>query len=319
MPPILKALFSSWEWRLDILIVLGVLTTVYVIGWLRMRKQGAKLARGWRLVAYLSGMLLLITATMSPIDMLGGQLLFMHMIQHKIVVMGAAPLLWLGNPFPIGLWGLPISVRRGTTLFFARGSLLRQGLAVITQPGVAWLTFIIVYIGWHDANLYNLALRKDWVHDLQHITFFVAAMLFWQHVVGAAPRLHKRLPVWAVVAYLLLAVPPNAIAGAAIAGIPEVIYTYYESVPRIWGFSAIEDQMTAGAIMWIQGSEMLIQSAIIVIAVHWMRAGKAIQPTSGAVLSDEALIAPGLEQRVIQNHWRAVYKARSASHSQSSP
>ncbi len=319
MPPIVKALFSSWEWRLDILIVLGTLTTLYIVGWLRLRRQKAKLANGWRLAAYLSGIFLLITATMSPIDMLGGQLLFMHMIQHKIVVMAAAPLLWLGSPFPIGLWGLPAVLRRRTTLFFARDSLLRRGVAVITQPGVAWLTFIVIYIGWHDSNLYNQALRKDWVHDLQHITFFVAAMLFWQHVVGAAPRLHKRLPLWAVVAYLLIAVPPNAIAGATIASVPEVIYSYYESVPRIWGFSVLEDQMTAGAIMWIQGSEMFIQAAIIVIAVHWIRADKATRSASGAVLSDEAMIAPGLEHRVVQNRWHSVYKTRDASHSQSTP
>ena len=319
MSPIVKALFSSWEWRPDILIVLGALATLYIIGWLRLHSQGAKLANNWRLAEYLLGLLLLITATMSPIDMLGGQLFFMHMIQHKIVVMAVAPLLWLSSPFPIGLWGLPASLRRRTTLFFAHTSPLRQGLAAITQPGVAWLVFIVIYIGWHDPTLYNLALRKDWVHDLQHITFFLAAMLFWQHVVGAAPRLHKRLPVWAVVAYLLIAVPPNAITGAAIAGIPEVIYTYYESVPRIWGFSVLEDQMTAGAIMWIQGSEMFIQAAIIVIAVHWIRAGKAVAPPQDAIVSEGTTIAPGLEHRDIHNHWRPVYKTRGASHSQSAP
>lgn len=319
MSPIVKALFSSWEWRLDILFILGALTTVYVIGWMRLRRQGAKIATGWRLTAYLWGILLLITATMSPIDVLGGQLLFMHMIQHKIVVMAAAPLLWLGSPFPIGLWGLPAPLRRWMSLFFAGNSPLRQGFAAATQPGVAWLVFIVIYIGWHDASLYNLALRKDWVHDVQHITFFLAAMLFWQHVIGAAPRLHKRLPVWAVVIYLLLAVPPNAIAGAAIAGMPQVIYTYYESVPRIWGFSVLEDQMTAGAIMWIQGSEMLIQAAVIVIAVHWIRAGKAIHPAPVATLNDDALVVRDLQDRDIKSCWPVTQATNSTPRAQTLP
>ena len=304
MSPLFSALFTGWEWRVDVLIVLLTLTALYLSGWLRLRRRGAKLANGWRLAAYLSGIFLLALAIMSPIDALGGQLLFMHMIQHKIVVMAAAPLLWLGNPFPIGLWALPTVARRPVASLFTHHSPFRQALTAVTQPGIAWLVFIFVYIGWHDGNLYNQALQKDWVHDIQHITFFLAAMLFWWHVVGAAPHLHKRLPAWAVVAYLLLAVPPNAIAGVAIAGTPEVIYTYYNSVPRIWGFTAIEDQMTAGAIMWIQGSEMLIQAALIVIAVNWVRAGKGQQSQSGATISDEALIAPGLEHRVLQNKWR---------------
>ncbi len=310
MSPLFSALLTGWEWRVDVLIVLFTLTAFYLCGWLRLRRQRAKLASGWRLAAYLTGIFLLAVAIMSPIDALGGQLFFMHMIQHKIVVMAAAPLLWLGNPFPMGLWALPLAARRPVASLFTRQSPFRQLLTTVTQPGIAWLIFIFVYIGWHDGNLYNLALQKDWVHDIQHITFFLAAMLFWWHVVGAAPHLHKRLPAWAIVAYLLLAVPPNAITGVAIAGTPEVIYTYYNSVPRIWGFSVIEDQMTAGAIMWIQGSEMLIQAALIVIAVDWVRAGKGQRPQSGAAISDEALIAPGLEHRVLQNKWRQAHADR---------
>ena len=58
-----------------------------------------------------------------------------------------------------------------------------------------WLAFIIVYIGWHDPNAYNAALTYPLVHDLQHVTFFASAMLFWWHVIAAGPRIHGRFPI----------------------------------------------------------------------------------------------------------------------------
>ena len=208
---------------------------------------------------------------MSPIDMLGGQLLIMHMVQHKILVMLAAPLLWLGNPFPIMLWALPIPARHSLTTLLVRDSVFRRVLTAATQPIICWLVFVFTYIGWHDPGLYNLALRVPWVHDIEHVTFLGTAMLFWWPVVNGAPHLHKALPYWVRIIYLIAFVPPNAIAGFAIANAPDVIYTYYASVPHIWGFSVLEDQAWGGAIMWIWSSEMMIQAAIIMLGVSFYR------------------------------------------------
>ena len=133
-------------------------------------------------------------ALLSPIDLLGGQLLIMHMVQHKILVMLAAPLLWLGNPFPIMLWALPLPARRAVSTLFVRDSAFRRVLTAATQPAICWLVFLFVYIGWHDPGLYNLALRVPWVHDIEHLTFFGAAMLFWWPVVNGAPICIKHCP-----------------------------------------------------------------------------------------------------------------------------
>ena len=110
MHPLLQALFSPWEWRFEILIILIPLVVLYITGWWRLRKRrgtNARLASIPRLVSYISGMIILTTALMSPIDALGGQLFFMHMLQHLLTVMVAAPLILLANPFPFMLWGMP--------------------------------------------------------------------------------------------------------------------------------------------------------------------------------------------------------------------
>ncbi len=269
MHPLTRALFTAWEWRPEVLVVLAPLATLYVLGWRRLRRQSVHggLATWSRLAAYVGGMVILATSLMSPIDRLGGQLFFMHMVQHMLTVMYAAPLLLLGNPFPFVMWALPATLRRRVAGWFTEETLLRRGLTAVTRPGVTWLVFITVFLGWHDPNAYNAALLYSWVHDIQHISFFIAALLFWYPVIEAAPRLHRRFPAWGKIAYLLGAVPPNMMIGVSIAFAGDVIYTYYRSVPRVWGFTLMQDQQLSGAIMWIQGSEMYILVALIILAL----------------------------------------------------
>ena len=45
-----------------------------------------------------------------------------------------------------------------------------------------------------------------------------------------------------------------------------MLYSYYLSVPRLWGFTVMQDQQLGGAIMWIPGSMMFIVAALIVLA-----------------------------------------------------
>lgn len=312
MHPLLQALLSAWDWRLDVSIVLLLFATLYTVGWWRLRRRSRhpKLANIKRLAAYWVGLVTLALSLMSPIDALGGQLFFMHMLQHLISIMISAPLLWLGAPFPFVLWGMPPQIRQVVARQFSSTAITRNLLHSATPPSFVWMTFIIIYAGWHDPNLYSLALRRDWVHDIQHITFFGASMLFWWHVIGAGPRIH-RVAIWVRMAMLITVVPVNMAIGIVIANGSEVLYPYYTSVPRIWGFSALEDQMLAGVIMWIPGSMMLLLALIILLA-------NELNPTTDdppqAVPnwdSEEAMVAPGLEHRVVQNRWHNVHSKQS--------
>ena len=315
MNPLLQALFSPWEWRFEILIVLIPLAILYTVGWRRLRnKRGrrSKLATFPRLVSYWAGIAVLITALMSPIDALGGQLFFMHMIQHLLTMMVAAPLLLLANPFPFMLWGLPPGARRAVASQFAPRARFRRVLTAVTRPLFVWLLFVFVYLGWHDPDFYTLALTRDWVHDLQHVSFFTVALLFWWIVIGAGPRLHADFPVWGRMAFVITAIPPNAMVGAVLAFSPTVIYTYYASIPRIFGLTALQDQMYGGIIMWIPGSMMLLLAMIILLAGQ-MAGRETPQPVVDWD-SDESMVAPGLEHRVVQNKWRNLQPPPKAGH-----
>jgi cytochrome c oxidase assembly factor CtaG len=252
------------------------------------------LATGWRLVAYLAGLILLGVALMSPIDVLGGQLFTMHMIQHLLLVMIVPPLLLLANPLPFYMWGLPGTPRREVGRLLNRKSAVRRGLHAVTAPGLVWMAFVAVFLGWHDPKAYNAALRSDAIHDLEHLTFFVSAMLFWWLVVGAGPRL-RPLSRAVRIGLLLAVVPVNMAAGVAIAFASQPIYTYYTTVPRLGGLTVMLDQMIGGVIMWIPGSMMFILAALILISrMVQAEAEKEPLPESEWA-SDESMIAPGMK------------------------
>lgn len=304
MDPITRAILRSWEWRPEVLIPLIVAGVIYFLGWRRLRMKGQqphRLANGWRLASYWAALLFIGLALLSPIDVLGGQLFFMHMIQHLILMMLGAPLLMLANPLPFLLWGLPDKARRvaGAALsnLLHRRSSTRKALRTMTAPGIAWLIFVFVLVGWHDPTLYNAALRNELVHDLEHISFFVAALLYSWHVVGAGPRLHKRLSPAAKILFVIAAIPANMLTGIVIAFSDQVIYTYYLGVPRLWGIDALGDQMLGGVIMWVPGSMMYIV-AVLIITARWLQGEEKKPPLPlSEWATEERMAAPGLKRR----------------------
>ncbi len=316
MDPTLSVLLLSWAWRPEIILTLSLAAAIHLTGRWRLerripssrtgedllpdpdrlgRQRGSgRLVAPWRSVAYLSGLVVLSIALMSPIDVLSGQFFFMHMIQHLLLVMIAPPLLLIADPMPIMMWGLPSGLRLEVGRWLRPDSTFRRAVRSLTTPGLVWLYFITVLLGWHDPRVYNLTLESEWVHDLEHLTFFITAMLFWWHVTGAAPRIHRRLPPGVRIGYTLSVVPPNALTGIAIAFASEPIYAYYTTVPRLGEMTALQDQMLGGVIMWIPGSMMYIIAALILIArIIRQDSGEPLPESEWA--TEEAVLAPGLE------------------------
>ena len=305
MDPVLKAVLLSWDWRIEVILVPVLAGALYTQGWRRLRAlrkresrstgERGRLATGELLAAYLGGLLILGLALVSPIDVLAGQFFFMHMIQHLLLVMVVPPLLWFASPLPFVMWGLPARARRQAGNLLRPRSSFRRRLRSLTSPGMVWMLFVAALLGWHDPNAYHAALQDELVHDLEHLSFFVTAMLFWWHVMYAAPHIHRRLARGARIAYVLAAVPPNMAAGATIAFSGQPIYTYYIGVPRLWGMTVMQDQMLGGTIMWIPGSMMYIIAALILVA-RWFQEEEQKPPLGltewGA---EETVIAPRLE------------------------
>src|SRR5262249_32532862 len=98
-------------------------------------------------------------------------------------------------------------------------------------------------------------------HELEHGCFLVAALLFWWPVIEVWPSV-SRWPRWTMIPYLLLADLVNTALSAVLSFSTHVLYRTYEVVPRLWCISAIDDQATAGAIMWVPGSIAFLVPAV---------------------------------------------------------
>lgn len=263
MDPQLEAFLRSWDFRLDLVLLLAFFAVAYTTGWIKLRLKKARIANRWRLASYYVGLIFLVVALFSGLDVFQTQLFFIHMIQHLFLLMLAPPFLLLANPMVFIMWSLPKIERHQVGRLLRSKSRFRQGFVWITNPWIIWLVYTINLIVWHDPNPYVAAIENDLLHDLEHFTFFYAGMGLWWHVTGVAPKFHgKRTYVMRMV-LIVASFFVNLFVGVSITVSPDIIYTYYETVPRVWGVSVRDDQRIGGLLMWIPGGMMYLMTFLI--------------------------------------------------------
>ncbi|HEY8921615.1 MAG TPA: cytochrome c oxidase assembly protein [Candidatus Limnocylindria bacterium] len=256
------------QWRLEPLVVVALATAA--IAWLILARRVALRHPGhphpaWRSAAFLGGLAVLALALLSPIEAYEGQLFSVHMLQHMLLELVAAPLLLLGAPATLALRAASPPVRaRLLTVLHSRI------VTVLSFPLLAWVLFAAVNWGWHFSTLYDQALETPWLHDLQHLTFLGAALLFWWPVVGADPA-RWRLPHPVRLFYLFLAMPQNSFLGIALMSAPAALYSHYLTNVRDWGPTPAVDQSVGGMLMWVGGDVVFLLAMGLVVAA-WVRA-----------------------------------------------
>jgi putative copper resistance protein D len=139
----------------------------------------------------------------------------------------------------------------------------------VGHPVVAWLTFTLVVWLSHFTPVFDLALEDRGRHDLEHVAYLAAALLFWWPVVAADPARH-RLPYPIRVLYLLLQLPVNSFLGMAILFADAPLYAHYATLGSPYGITPLADQELAGGLMWLAGDIAFI-GAILAIVAAWMR------------------------------------------------
>lgn len=253
MSPTLDAFVRSWPWSPGLLVGLVGTAIVYARGWRELRHRDPTRWRTCRLFAFVGGLLALILALASPIEPFSALLFQAHMVQHLLLTMVAPPLIWLGAPLVPMLRGLPAPVRTYWVAPLFRHGPLRRAMRTLTHPLAALPLFILATWGWHAPWAYELALRSDAWHYLQHGCFLGTALLFWYPVVRPYPA-RPRWSLWALVPYLILADVQNTVLAALLAFSDRLWYPSYAALPRLGGLSALDDQAAAGVIMWVPGS-----------------------------------------------------------------
>ena len=283
MDPTIAAALGSWNFRPWVVVGLLLTLAIYARGWRQLHRQMPQRFGGWRLAAFAAGVVAIFVAIASPLDAFGTLLLQVHMTQHLILMMVAPPLIWLGAPAAPLLRGLPQAVvKQGLGPFLAWPALYRFGRR-LSHPVVCWLSFVVATWVWHVPALYELALRAPAWHQVEHVCFLLTALLFWYPVIQPWPST-PIWPRWAMVPYLLLADIQNTMFSALFTFSERLLYPAYATVPRLWGVSALDDQATAGAIMWVPGSVAFLIPLGWVI-VEWLGAPTSVrtQPSAASL------------------------------------
>ena len=264
MSSAIQAAVESWNPPVATIATLLIVATLYARGFLRLHHQMPERFPVWRLASFMSGIGALLVAIASPLEELDDVLLQIHMAQHLILMILAPGLLLAGAPAIPMVRGLPPRIAKTLVGPLLRSRTVRVVFTWLTKPWVCWIAVSAATWGWHLPTTFQLALRSDGWHVVEHLCFFTAALMFWYPVVQPWPSL-SRWPRLAMLPYLLLADGQNTILSALFIFSGRLLYPYYATVPRIPGFTPMNDQIVAGAIMWVPGSIFYLVPAAVIV------------------------------------------------------
>jgi cytochrome c oxidase assembly factor CtaG len=218
-----------------------------------------------RVAAWIAGLLVAAIALQSSIDVYATRLFSVHMVQHMLLTLVAAPLLALGAPVTLLLRVAGPGRWRRLTLAILHSRPVR----VISHPVVAWLLFTAVMWISHFSPLFDAALEDEGIHAAEHLLYLAAGMLFWWPVVAADP-VPWRMGFAARVVYVGLAMPQNTFLGLAVFSATRPLYHHYATIERAWGPDVMADQQLAGGLMWAAG-DLLFFVPLLLLVAAWLQ------------------------------------------------
>ena len=221
----------------------------------RHTAPGQPVASGIQKACWVSGVVAVWVGADWPVHDLSERYLYsVHMTQHLLFMLVAPPLLMLGTP-----------------AWLAREALappkLYRVVRRLARPLPALIIFNALTVITHWPAFVDATLHSELLHFATHATLFVSALLMWCPVVGPLPELRPLTPP-AQMLYLFLQSIVPTVPSAFLIFSDSPIYKFYEHVPRLWGFSALEDQRTAGLLMKLGGG-FLLWMIIAVLFFKW--------------------------------------------------
>jgi putative membrane protein len=262
-----QSVLQSWSAPLGVPISLCLAALVYARGWFLLRSAFPGLISGGRLAAFFAGIVCVWAAVGSPLAAFDDVSLTVHMVQHLLLMAVAPPLILLGAPALPMLRGLPQWMARNVVGPFVRWGLVKSLGRFLTNPSICWLAATLALIVWHIPSVFELALRWEWLHEVEHACFLGSGLLFWWPVVQPWPSV-PRWPRWSVPLYLFCATLPCDALSGFLAFCERVVYPSYLSAPRLFELSPLHDQEWAATLMWVSVTIIfLVPAALVTIGL----------------------------------------------------
>jgi putative membrane protein len=271
--------WQVWSFEPAVVTGLFVIGALYASG-LRFLREATAATRKFRREAacFAAGWGVLVIALLSPVHPLGQVLFSVHMTQHELLMVVAAPLLVLGRPTVVWLWALPrTGVNRAAAQ--ARAGGVHRVWQASTNVVLATLVHGLALWIWHVPSLFEATLTHESVHALQHLCFLLSAVLFWQALFFGR---HRRSDYGLAVLMLFATAVHSGALGALITFASQLWYESYATTTTAWGMAPLEDQQLGGLIMWIPAGLIYVVAALALFAAWLKEAGarRGERPTS---------------------------------------
>jgi putative membrane protein len=254
-----RATFPSWSPHPDVWLVVSAIALTY---YLLIRLVGPKLVEPNEPVIKASQVRYFIVSLMAiwiasdyPIHELSERYLYsVHMVQHLLYSMVAAPFLLLATP----AWMARLALKKTHTLKLAQ-KLCHFFAAVIV--------FNVVFIVIHTPAVVSAGLHSGSVHFLLHTLVLLAGLVVWMPVLSPLPEVPRFEPLMQMFYLFTQSILPTLPSGVLTFG-DTPLYKDYEHFPRLWGISVVSDEGIAGLIMKI-GIGLLLWIAIAIVFFKW--------------------------------------------------
>ncbi len=255
------------DWEVEPLVALPLLISAVV--WWRLLARVDRLhpdhpVPAWQRWAFIAGLAAIAFALLSGVARYDTTLFSLHMVQHLLLTLVGPPLMAMGAPITQLLRAVSSSTRRQRILPVLHSRVVLG----LTHPIVAWLVFTAVMWGTHFSPLFDLSLEDPVVHDLEHMAFLAAGLLFWWPLVALDPA-PNRMRHPARIAYVFLQMPQNSFLAVAILFAESPLYPHYATLGSPYGILALDDQRLAAGIMWFFGDVIFLVATLAVMAT-WM-------------------------------------------------
>jgi cytochrome c oxidase assembly factor CtaG len=254
-----------------VLIGVELAAILYLVGGIGL-SRGRRPAFGrWRAAAFWLGLLSILLALQSPIEVLARQLFWVHMVQHLLLMVVAAPLLALASPWT-RLWrALPLGLRRSVArpvFRHRRLGWLRAAYQQVSRPSVIWVLAAANLWLWHLPPIYNMTLTNHLVHHLEHSLFLLLGIAFWAHLIDQRP-FRAPLGTLARAGYVFLAMVQSWGLAGVLSFATGPFYSYALLPSRPGDISALTDQQLGGGMMWVPGA-ITYSIALLVFLFRWL-------------------------------------------------
>jgi putative membrane protein len=257
---VIAASIPAFNLHPDVLLVVGAMVVAYVSALTRLGPElapaGSPVTTRFQAVCFSLGLFAIYLASAWPVhDVAEGSMYSIHMVQHLTYSMLAAPLVLLGTPAWLARWLL-----RPRWLF----RVVRASARFV--PAIVIFNLVIVVTHW--PAFVDLTLRSAVVHFLAHTVLLLSALLVWMPIVSPLPEIPRLAPIPRMAFLFLQTIVPTIPASFLTFG-DHPLYRRYEILPKLWGMTAMDDQLLAGLIMKI-GAGLLLMALIAVIFFRWV-------------------------------------------------